>query len=208
MAKNCSADFEKMNADVISFIKEFKPLIFKASKYVGLRRCFWEGVLSEMAERFAEGRIKFDPTRGVKASTYVFLIAECVARDEIRRQHPERFEEMDDRAWENLGDERNGYARLDADDEKLIAMEAIRRLTKQIRDKVKIELLVRFVINKESRQELAREYGVSNDSVSLQKTRYLPRLQQLVRDVWMEDEEGKLKFSSTDISFLTPYVNW
>ena len=207
MAKNGSADFVKKNDDVICFIKNYKPLIFKASKDIGLRRCFWDVVLNEMVERFAEGRIKYDPTRGVKESTYIFLIAKSVAQDELRRQHSERFEDMDDRDWENLVDERNGFRQMDADDEKVIAIEAIRRLAKQIRDKVKLELLVRFVINKESRQELAHEYGMSNDNVSLQKTRYLSRLQQLVREVWREDAEGKLKFSNTDISFLTPYIN-
>ena len=71
-----------------------------------------------------------------------------------------------------------------------------------------MEILVRFVLNGEKREELAEEYGVESDYISLVKTRYLPRLQKLVCEVKREDEEGNLRLSNTDISFLKPYLNW
>ena len=77
-----------------------------------------------------------------------------------------------------------------------------------MKDKKTLEILVRFVVNRENREGLAREYGVENDYVSVVKTRYLKLFQALVGNVMREDEEGKLRFSNNDISFLEPYMKW
>ena len=80
---------------------------------------------------------------------------------------------------------------------------------KECRDTQKVEILLRYAVNGEERSELAEEYAVSEDFVSLVKTRWLPRLQKLVRKVMREDMEGELEFSNADIRFLEPYMlNW
>ena len=119
-------------------------------------------------------------------------------------------QDMEDKDWENnIADERNCYSQMDAEDVKAGLMEALKRLSGEMKDKTKLEMLVRYVVNDEDRAQLAREYHVDNDYVSLVKTRYLKRLQELVLDVFHEDEHGSLEESTTDIGFLRPYmVNW
>ena len=94
-------------------------------------------------------------------------------------------------------------------DEKFVVTEALKRLVAEMHDKTKAEILVRFAINAETREDVARAYRVSPDYVSLVKTRYITRLQNFVRDVMKADEAGRLKLSDTDICFLHPYMkNW
>lgn len=115
---------------------------------------------------------------------------------------------MDDKEWGTVHDEHDDYSHAVAGDKQVIGEKALRRLTSETRDKTKVEILVRSVLNGEKREELAEEYGVEGDYVSPVKTRYLPRLQKLVGEVMKEDEEGKLTLSNTDISYLKPYLNW
>ena len=207
MMRKESGDFKHTNSEIVRFEKEFKLVIFSACKAAGLRRCDWEGVVNEMLLKYAMGLMEYDPTRGAKASSYYYKIARNKAKDFIRKQ--QRFVELDDNEMEHVLDEHEPISQAEIEDEWLIVTEAIRRLVKEMRDKTKVEILIRYVLNKENREDLAEEYGIDDDDVSLVKTRYLPRLQKLVKEVLKEDEEGRLKRSKTDISFLKPYMkNW
>ncbi len=199
----------KTNAEIKNFINDYKGIIFQACKTACLRSSDCEIVLNNVAMKFAEGQIEFDPTLVTKYSTYIYQVAKNCATDEIRRQHPERFQNMEDNDWECIADRHDGYGMTEADDETLVVKEALKRLVKEMHDKTKVEMLVRFVINGEERQDLANEYQVDVDYISLVKTRYLPRLRKLVKEVLKEDEAGILRPSKTDISFLKPYMmNW
>ena len=206
MMRKESGDFKHTNSKIVRFEKEFKLVIFSACKAAGLRRCDWEGVVNEMLVKFSWGRIEYDTSRGAKATSYYYRIAKNVALDECRKQ---RLVELDDNEMEHVLDEHEPISQAEIEDEWLIVTEAIRRLVKEMRDRAKVEILIRYVVNKEKREDLAEEYDIDNDDVSLVKTRYLPRLQKLVKEVLKEDEEGRLKRSKTDISFLKPYMkNW
>ena len=207
MMRKESGDFKHTNSEIVRFEKEFQLVIFSACKAAGLRRSDWEGVVNEMLLKYAMGLMEYDPTRGAKASSYYYKIARNKAKDFIRKQ--QRFVELDDNEMEHVLDEHEPIAQVEIEDERLIVTEAIRRLVKEMRDRTKVEILIRYVVNKEKREDLAGEYGIDNDDVSLVKTRYLPRLQKLVKEVLKEDEEGRLKQSKTDISFLKTYMkNW
>lgn len=195
------------DAEIKKFIAGNKLLIYKACKDAKIRHCDWDDVVNNVAIKYAEGKIDFDLTRGVKYSTYIYSIAFNSAIDALRKLHPERFQDLDDKGWKNIKDEHENNAY--ADDVKIIVSEALRRLAKEMRDKVKLELLVRYVFNEEKREDLSAEYKVENDYVSLIKTRYISRLQKHVRDVMQEDENGKLKLGdSSEVKFLKPYLKW
>ena len=207
MAKKAVAGFVRKNVDVAQVYKNYKPVVYRACSDVNLRRCDWDVVLNNVAIKFAEGRVSYDASRGAKPTTYFYQVALNCAKDEIRRQHPERLKEMEEKDWNSIDDERDNHAQLNESDKKFVVMEALRRLFMKVQDKIKFELLVKYLFNGESREKLASEYNVTVDYVSLQKTRYLPQLQSLVKEVWQEDEEGRLKLTSVDTSFLKPYID-
>ncbi len=205
-----SVDFVHTDSEIVRFIKDYKLIIYKACEKARLNRCDWEIVESEMALKYAYGRINYDPAHGVKDTTYVFAIALNAAHDQMRSRHPERFQEMEDKDWDSIADKYDKYKqREEAKDDKVIVIEALRRLVSKCHDKKKIEILLRNVIEETDRTQLAEEYGVTNDYISGVKNRWLPRLQELVKEVQKEDQKGKLKFSHIDIHFLKPYMmNW
>ena len=207
MMRKESGDLKHTNSEIVRFEKEFMRVIFSACKSAGLRRCDWEGVVNEMLVKFSRGRIEYDGSRGAKATSYYYRIAKNVALDECRKQ---RLVELDDNEMEHVLDEHEPIVQTEIEDERLIVTEAIRRLVKEMRDKTKVEILIRYVLNKENREDLAEEYGIDNDDVSLVKTRYLPRLKQLLIEILREDEEGKFKIGNfSEIHFLQKYMkNW
>ena len=199
-----SGNFVHTDSEVVRFINECKLIIYKACKDAWLRKCDWETVENDMAIKYALGRIEYDPTRGVKASSYYYKIARNSAKDQIRQQL--RFVELDDKEIEHVFDEHDLFAQITDKDKQLLFTEAFRRLAKEMRDKRKVEILYRYVFG-ENRARLAKEYGIDNDDISLVRTRYFPRLQQLFIKVQREEEEGKLKIGDfSEISFLKKYI--
>ena len=204
MKKKESGNFVHEDSEVVSFINEYKLIIYKACKDAWLRKCDWEIVENDMAIKYALGRIEYDPTRGVKASSYYYTIAWNSAKDQIRQQL--RFVELDDKEIEHVLDEQDLFAQITDKDKQLLFTEAFRRLAKEMRDKRKVEILYRYIFG-ENRARLAKEYGIDNDDISLVRTRYFPRLQKLFIKVQREDEEGKLKIGDfSEISFLKKHI--
>lgn len=195
------------NAEVVRFEKEYRSVIFQACKDAMLRRCDWETVESLVLEKYAQGKIEYNPTKKAKPTSYYYAIARNCAIDEIRKRH--RLVELDDKSEDELHDEHDQFAMMAREDEKEIVKEAFKRLAMECRDRQKVQILLRYVVNGEDRARLAEELEVTEDYVSLVKNRWLPRLQKLVCEVVREDRDGKLKFSNTDIRFLKPYMkNW
>ena len=194
------------NAEIVRFDKEYRLVVFQACKDATIRRCDWEAVENLVLEKYAQGRIEYDPTRNAKPTSYYYAIARNCAIDELRRQ---RFVELDDKAEAEIRDEHDPFAMMKRQDEKVIVEEAFKRLAMECRDRQKVQILLRYAVNGEERTRLAKEFCVSDDFVSLVKNRWLPRLQKLVREVIREDRDGKLNFSNTDIRYLKPYMmNW
>ena len=100
----------------------------------------------------------------------------------------------------------NSLPRWEKNNERIIVVEAFRRLVAECRDRQKAQILLRYVVNGEDRTRLANELEVTNDYVSLVENRWLPRLQKLVREILREDQDCMLQFSKTDIGFLKPCI--
>ena len=140
--RNASVDFVHSNSEIIRFDKDYKLIIFKACKDAGLRRCDWEHIENEILIKFSMGRIEYDPTYGIKASAYYYIIAKNAASDERKKQH---FVELDDKEMEYVPDEHNPFVNIEAKDNYFVVTEALKRLVKKCRDKKKIKIL-RYLI--------------------------------------------------------------
>ena len=194
------------NDEVVRFDREYRLVVFQACKDAMLRRCDWEAVENMVLEKYAQGRIEYNPTRKAKPTSYYYAIAKNCAIDMLRKQ---RFVELDDKEEAEIRDEHDQFAMMEGEDEKGIVEEAFKRLAVECRDRQKVQILLRYAVNGEERANIAQEFCVSDDFVSLVKNRWLPRLQKLVREVIREDWDGRLKLSNTDICFLKPYMkNW
>ena len=194
------------NDEVVRFDREYRLVVLQACKDAMLRRCDCEAVENMVLEKYAQGKIEYNPTKKAKPTSYYYAIARNCAIDMLRSR---RFVELDDKAEAEIRDERDQFAMMESEDEKRIVEEALKRLAVECPDRQKVQILLRYAVNGEERAKLAEEFRVSDDFVSLVKNRWLPRLQKLVRKVIREDRDGKLKFSNTDIRFLRPYMmNW
>ena len=62
--------FVHSNAEIVRFEKDYKLVIFQACKDAKLRRCDWEAVKNLVLEKYAQGRIEYDPAKKAKPTTY------------------------------------------------------------------------------------------------------------------------------------------
>ncbi len=163
-------------------------------------------VIEKVVMKYATGKWKYDPSKGVKESTYVYMKAYYAAKDLLGSRVPESNDEwdrIDDTSWREFS--------FTGTDAQFVFREALNRLALEC-GREQLEILARFVFAEEDRQKLAEEYshgGKANaDRVSVIKNRWLPRLLMHAKSVVREDEEGSLKLSPNRIAFLKPYVKW
>ena len=164
-------------------------------------------VKSEIMLKIAKGKLVYDPTRGAKESTLLYIVAFRIAREAIRRTHPERFIEMDDTQWEKVGGEDYGRYAFENEDAQLITREALNRFAKEC-DERTIELLVRYMMLKQDREAVASHFGMTPDNVSLIKNRWWSRLVTHAHQALHEDEKGQLVLSPMHVAFLRPLLPW
>ena len=166
-------------------------------------------VIEKVVMKYATGKWKYDPSKGVKESTYVYMKAYYTAKDLLGSRVPESNDEwdrIDDSSWREFS-----YTRNDA---RFVFREALNRLALEC-GREQLEILARYVLAEEDRRELARLYShtdegetVNADRVSVIKNRWLPRLMAHAKQVVLEDEQGVLKLSPNRIGFLKPYLKW
>ena len=197
---NCTADMPEntRNKVVKIFYERYRALIIKACVNSRLGINDAEDVVQEMLLMYSNGQFKFDPARG-SYSSFVYMKAHYCALDMRRKLHMDRHQDLEDKDWEQISDEHGAQHGLDKADEELIAGEALKRLARDTRDHSKIEILVRYVLKKEDREELAKAFHMTADNISVVKNRYLEPLQRFCREVMKDDYEGKLKLSKAEI---------
>ena len=200
--------FVHTNDEIKAFLAVFTPLIKAACANAGLPRIDHGVVIDNTAIKYATGRIKYDPARG-KEGTYVYRIAFNEAVD-YYREFFKRSAGLEDEAKEALPDpdeDAPESARLDT---QTAVAEALRRLYARERDcgQEALEIIVRYVILGEQREDLSRIYGRTPDNISLVKTRLLPKLQRHFREVMHEDWRGALRLSPISLDFLKPLLPW
>ena len=197
--------FVAVNNKANEFVNKYKWLIVKACMSVGLQPSDHYIVIDELAYKYANGTLNYDETKGAKESTFVYMKAHNLAYDICCKGISPEVS-LEDNEWNAIA-ERHPVHSSCAEDEQFIVREALNRLAKYS-DSRKVEILVRYVLLGEDRDELAKEYNERPDNLSLIKTRMLPLLQNHVRNVMREDAEGRLKTSPKQVQFLKKYLEW
>ena len=197
------------NDEVSSFKARITSIGHVASFKAGLPSIDYGVVIDNLAIKYATGKLAFDPTRGVKESTYLYRIAFNEACD-YRRRFYDRSVGWEKDKKETLPDPIEDLPKSARLDTQVVAAEALRRVFAHERDcnRQTLEITVRYAILGEPREELARVYGRAPDNISLIKTRLLPKLQRHFREVMREDRTGTLKLSTTNLDFLKPFLPW
>ena len=119
------------NAEIENFIKENELIIYKGCSLAywnntTLRRADWDIVKDTVALKFANGTLNYNPSKNVKYSTFLCTVAKNCAIDEIRRQHPERVQDLDDKGWERVGDGYESHYATEEKDERILVKEGVR----------------------------------------------------------------------------------
>ena len=97
---------------------------------------------------------------------------------------------------------------LGTDDARVITREVLNRLVRDCGER-QVELFVRHVFLGEVREKLAVQAGFRNaDSISVVKSRLMPKFKALLNLVLQEDYLGKMTISPDRLQFLTPYLKW
>lgn len=211
MRKTASATpkWIKNNAEVEEFYNdsEYTNVIYNACWKNGLDRSRWDEVRNTVAIKFGQGKLKYDPTRGATLTTFIFTVAENAALSLLRSQHSDLFQDKDEAFLEKIGKEYKSCRMTEKEDDLLLVREALRRLHEKTDNKRNLEILLRYVVNGEKREVLAREYGVTADQVSLVKHRLLPQFQHYLEEVIKEDEQGRLRIGNiSKINFLIRFL--
>ena len=212
--------FVKSDAEIIAFAQKYKDIIMSVCSKLGLPASYSnksgenlqrEEVMQEMQILVGTGRLKYDPSKGAKESTFIYKVAKNVVLSLRRR--PKSWVDMPDEDMDMVREKNDdgyyGHHDYALDDCRFFFREAIARMAEECSPEV-LEALVRFVLLEEDRSALAREYGYrSADGLSVLKTRWWPRLMAHVRNVVMEDAKGALKPAPTKrIEFLKRFVKW
>ena len=97
---------------------------------------------------------------------------------------------------------------FETDDARVITREALNRLVQECGERP-VELFARHVLLGEDRQKLALQAGFRNaDSISVIKSRLMPKFKAIMELVLQEDYLGKMKISPDRLQFLKPYLKW
>ena len=97
---------------------------------------------------------------------------------------------------------------FETDDAQVITREVLNRLVRDCGER-QVELFVRHAFLGEDREKLAVQAGFRNaDSISVVKSRLMPKFKALIELVLQEDYLGKMKLSPNRIQFLPPYLKW
>jgi len=204
-----NVEFVHSDSEIARFIENYKLIIYSGCKNARLARCHWDIVLNEMAFRFATGKLECDPARVAKYTRFIAIVAGNCARDVKREQRKDIFQNLEDKEWDDIASSHGFHCQTAKEDIQFVIRESLKRLAEECRDKKKIQILVRYILNKESRESLAEEYGVDEDYVSVVKNRWYDIWKILIRRVIRDDYDGALKLSKTDISSLEKFLkNW
>ena len=97
---------------------------------------------------------------------------------------------------------------FETDDAQVITRETLNRLVQECGER-QVELFARHVFLDEDRQKLAVEAGFRNaDSISVVKSRLMPKFKAIMVLVLQEDYLGKMKISPDRLQFLKTYLEW
>ena len=177
--------------EVADFVKTYTGVIYKACSTTPLCRADWDTVVYEVAVKFADGRLEYDPSKKASMATFVYTVARNEAINTYMKSRPDRCtikdpaEILELRAGESFTE-----GRMTTEDCLARANEALNRLSAGCRNPKRIAIFIRHVLFLEPREVVAKRFGVSINTVSMAKTHLLPKFRRHLDDIAEEEARG------------------
>lgn len=181
--------FKHSEREIADFVKEYRGVICRACASTGLCRADWEAVVYDVAVKYADGRMEYDPSKNAAMSTYVYAIARREAINTWKKSKAGRCIVTDPGDIVFQG----GWfseTRMSKEDCVLRINEALNRLSAGRRNPQRIAIFIRHAILQESRESVARRFGVSIDTVSMAKHNLLPKFGGHLKAIAEEEAKG------------------
>ena len=204
-----SLSTEELNVKVAEFMNKYSTVIKSAAKKVGLDSYFAEDVVIELAQKYANGKLQFDSSKGVTEKAYISFVARNAAIN-MKRQNTKWEEPIsidDDDTFKPVEHEASTEwkSELDTEDKYFIFTEAMKRLSKEY-GKVYTEIFVRSSLQKENYNDLAAEYHMNASTVASKLSRMRKRTIEISATIRFEEDNGCFIRSTNSIDFLRPYL--
>ena len=186
-----SADFKHSEREVLAFVKEYKATIYNACSATCLCRADWDAVVCEVAVKYANGKMEFDPSKNASMKTFVYKVARNEAVNAWKKYKTHHFVATDpEEITAKHDDETVTEVRMAKEDSVLRANEALNRLSAGCRNPKRIAIFIRHVLFLEPREAVARRFRVSVNTVSMAKTHLLPKFRRHLDDIAEEEAKG------------------
>ena len=210
-----SLTIEQVNDLVSDFISNYSKIIRNAAVQAGLDECFHADLINQIALKYARGKIQYDPARNTKPTTYIYKIARYAAIDMKRKNSPGFgviMISMDDDSQkrqleiENRTDD--SVSSIDIEDTNVLICQAVHILKKKYHvSEDKLRIFFKWNNSRISVRELAENYGMNANSLSVQLSRIRKLWNSVFGQLRKEENEGTLKFS-TDRSDSNLALAW
>ena len=178
--------FKHSNREVADFIAKYKKTIYDACNQKGLPKADWDGVVNEVALKYACGKLKYDKSKKTKDTTFVFTVAAREAIDAWKSYQPHIFTAT---APEKLPGKIVPKDKLSREEVRLLVNEALNRLAAN-HTPGQMDVFIGYVIYGKPVDFVAKVCNVRPNYVSQIKGRLLPEFQRLVKTILEEDEKG------------------
>ncbi len=177
--------------EVADFVKRYTGVIYKACSTTPLCRADWDTVVYEVAVKFADGRLEYDPSKKASMATFVYTVARNEAINTYMKSRPDRCtikdpaEILELRAGESFTE-----GRMTKEDCLLRANEALNRLSAGCRNPKRVSIFVHSVFFLEPPELVAKRFGVSVGTVNMAKNNLLPKFRGHLEDIAEEEAKG------------------
>ena len=208
MFKFENADIKHSEREVTGFIKEYTNTIHKACSSTPLDEADWGVVVSDVALKYACGKLEFDASKKASMNTFVYTVARNEALNVWKSYKSNHFIATDPVVLGGKKDSSfsEGGAPSEAGEDNqpqivfeesmsredcwLRINEALNRLSAECRNPGRIAIFIRHVFFQEPRNVVARKFKVSANTVSVTKSRLLPRLRRHLKTIAEEEAKG------------------
>lgn len=191
MSKFESVDAKHSDREITGFVKEYTGVIRKACSTTPLCEADWDAVVYEVAVKFADGKLEYDPSRNASMATFVYKVARNEAVNAWKKYKTHHFIATDPAELvAQSEDECFTESRMSREDCVLRLNEALNRLSAGCRTPKRITIFIRHVIFLESREAVAERFGVTVNTVSMAKTHLLPKFRGHLKAIAEEEAKG------------------
>ncbi|MEQ8765712.1 MAG: sigma-70 family RNA polymerase sigma factor [Planctomycetota bacterium] len=167
----------------------YRPIVLGWAIRCGFTREEAEDIAQETLLRVADNADRFDPKRG-STSAWLLSIARRCLQDAARSHQRERNRQtLPESRWAELAGHDDLAARWEQECRQTVLARAVDGLRRSTRcDEKTIAAFIRFALQEESAQSIARDLGLSVEQVYVAKSRCVDHIRPLLERLQAEYE--------------------